>query len=278
MCHHCGHAEPVPARLHRVPLDGDRPPGRGHPAARGRARRGARAGAGLPARRRRGPPQARHRGRAGARSSRAPRACSWERRWSPRGTTSPRSSWRSSRTPTPTLRFPDFRAEERTFALVSQLAGRSGRGPARRARARADAGARVAVPAPRRAPRRRGLPRRRRSSGAGCCGYPPFSRPGAGRHRPPPTRRPPSARPRASGRRSSRHQASSCSARRRCSASRTATAACCLMKARRCERSWTCEAIGAAVQRRGGGARLRGVSFAVDVDPSSPATVDSNPR
>jgi primosomal protein N' (replication factor Y) len=29
-----------------------------------------------------------------------------------------------------TLRFPDFRAEERTFALVCQLAGRSGRGPA----------------------------------------------------------------------------------------------------------------------------------------------------
>jgi primosomal protein N' (replication factor Y) len=28
-----------------------------------------------------------------------------------------------------TLRFPDFRSEERTFALVSQLAGRSGRGP-----------------------------------------------------------------------------------------------------------------------------------------------------
>ena len=28
-----------------------------------------------------------------------------------------------------TLRFPDFRAEERTFALVAQLAGRSGRGP-----------------------------------------------------------------------------------------------------------------------------------------------------
>ena len=31
-----------------------------------------------------------------------------------------------------TLRFPDFRAEERTFALVAQLAGRSGRGDARR--------------------------------------------------------------------------------------------------------------------------------------------------
>jgi primosomal protein N' (replication factor Y) len=28
-----------------------------------------------------------------------------------------------------TMRFPDFRAEERTFALVAQLAGRSGRGP-----------------------------------------------------------------------------------------------------------------------------------------------------
>ncbi len=35
-----------------------------------------------------------------------------------------------------TLRFPDFRAEERTFALVTQLAGRTGRGGARKDRGR----------------------------------------------------------------------------------------------------------------------------------------------
>ena len=60
-----------------------------------------------------------------------------------------------------TLRFPDFRAEERTFALVTQLAGpRRARSP-RRTRARADAGPRGAVDPLRRAPRRRRLPRRR---------------------------------------------------------------------------------------------------------------------
>ena len=57
-----------------------------------------------------------------------PPGCCWARRWSPRATTSPRSCSAWCSTPTPRLRFPDFRAEERTFSLVAQLAGRSGRG------------------------------------------------------------------------------------------------------------------------------------------------------
>ena len=67
-----------------------------------------------------------------------------------------------------TLRFPDFRAEERTFALVAQLAGRSGRGRARGARDRAGARPLGRVAALRRAPRRRGLPRRPSCGDASC--------------------------------------------------------------------------------------------------------------
>ena len=117
-----------------------------------------------------------------------------------------------------TLRFPDFRAEERTFALVAQLAGRSGRG---------ERGGRVIVQAldpDARALRHAAAPRRRAASSPAssqrreALGYPPFghlirvvcsstrARPGA--------RRPPTAvaeRIEAAGRAGAR-------ARRRCSA------------------------------------------------------------
>ena len=60
-----------------------------------------------------------------------------------------------------TLRYPDFRAEERTFALVAQLAGRSGRGE-RGGRVLVQTLAPDAVPIAAAAPpRRRRLPRRR---------------------------------------------------------------------------------------------------------------------
>ena len=79
-----------------------------------------------------------------------------------------------------TLRFPDFRAEERTFALVAQLAGRSGRG---------ERGGRVLVQtlapdapgdSPRRGPRRRGLPGRRARAPPGAS-LPAVLAPGADR-------------------------------------------------------------------------------------------------
>ena len=59
-----------------------------------------------------------------------------------------------------TLRFPDFRAEERTFALIAQLAGRAGRG-GRRARAGADDRPRSPLDRARRAPRQSRFHRRR---------------------------------------------------------------------------------------------------------------------
>ena len=123
-CHHCGHRDRVPSKCpdcgsvsiarhgtgtERMEadlqalggdvfrLDGDA----GDPAqVLARVRRGARAGS------------------------------SSARRWSPRATTSPTSTSAWCVDADATLRFPDFRAEERTFALVTQLAGRAGRGRA----------------------------------------------------------------------------------------------------------------------------------------------------
>ena len=65
------------------------------------------------------------------------------------------------------LRFPDFRAEERTFAQVAQLAGRSGRGADGWPRARADSGPDGGGDPVRRGPRRRRVPDRRARAEAG---------------------------------------------------------------------------------------------------------------
>ena len=74
-----------------------------------------------------------------------------------------------------TLRFPDFRAEERTFALIAQLAGRAGRGPARRPRAGADDGARRAGDRRRRAATTPRASSRASSQRRRALDYPPFA-------------------------------------------------------------------------------------------------------
>ncbi len=174
-----------------------------------------------------------------------------------------------------TLRFPDFRAEERTFALIAQLAGRVGRGGEGRVLVQTIAPeARAIVHAA--APRQRRLPRRRARA-------PPRARLPAvlapdqdrllgrgvrGRARcrvrrcASCSRRLRARRPATAGARGGRRP---CSARRRCFACAAASARC----------SWSRRPSAA---RRGGGRRRgrprrrrgrrhAGVSFSVDVDP-----------
>ena len=125
-----------------------------------------------------------------------------------------------------TLRFPDFRADERTFAMVAQLAGRSGRG---------EAGGEVIVqtlapqaPSILHAARARlgRLPRRRDRAPAGAA-LPALLAPDPDRPQvraaARASRRPPRSWRRRSPRRCRRTP--TCSARRRCSGSAAATAA-----------------------------------------------------
>ena len=163
-----------------------------------------------------------------------------------------------------TLRFPDFRAEERTFALIAQLAGRAGRGPR---------GGRVLVqtnspdaPSIAAAARHdadgflKGELERRRA-----LRYPPFADlirvvTSARRRRARPRRRGP-----ASPRRST-SRTPSCSARRRSSACATASAtSSCSRPPPAPTRS---HATGAAVEAAARDQRFRDVNFSVDVDPT----------
>ena len=113
--------------------------GAGHRAARARAGEAARRAAcsGSTPTRRRAADAAASSWRASSRADRGRAARHPDGGQGPRLPRRRRSA--SCSTPTSTLRFPDFRAEERTFALVAQLAGPRGPRRGRRARARADA-------------------------------------------------------------------------------------------------------------------------------------------
>ena len=126
------------------------------------------------------------------------------------------------------LRMPDFRSEERTFALITQLAGRSGRGAA---------GGRVLVQAM--APEASSIRRAAKHDAAGFLAeelerrrelrYPPYSPPDRGRCSPRPTPSASTERPMrcANWSPSAWTPASTCSARRPCSGCGASTAAGC---------------------------------------------------
>ena len=128
-CHHCGHRERVPTRCDACGSLSVARHGAGHRARRGRAARHAldvpvfRLDADTTARPRTPCPSC---SRA---STPRPTGLLLGTQMVAKGHDFPDVTLGVVLDADSTLRFPDFRAEERTFALIAQLAGRAGRGP-----------------------------------------------------------------------------------------------------------------------------------------------------
>ena len=123
-CHHCGHRERVPERCSECRSVSVARHGAG--TERLEAELGAAGLRGVAARRRRGAA----RRRCCATSRRAEGGVLVGTQMVAKGHDFPDVTLGVVLDADATLRFPDFRAEERTFALVAQLAGRAGRGAA----------------------------------------------------------------------------------------------------------------------------------------------------
>ncbi len=128
-CHHCGHQEPAPRRCECGSTLGC-PPRRRHRARRARSQHSARRWrlSGLSSRRRHASGSGADVGALLRRFQEAPAGVLIGTQMVAKGHDFPDVTLGVVLDADATLRFPDFRAEERTFALVTQLAGRVGRG------------------------------------------------------------------------------------------------------------------------------------------------------
>ena len=168
-CHHCGHREPAPARCEHC---GSTSVAR-HGAGTERVQHDLAAACSTTAALPRLPPRRRH---VSAPDERRRRCCAASRRPTAgvligtqmvaKGHDFPDVTLGVVLDADATLRFPDFRAEERTFALIAQLAGRVGRGRRAAAVLVQTIAPEARAIAARRPPRQRRLPRRRAASAA----------------------------------------------------------------------------------------------------------------